>query len=58
MLALVDSLHSITKRFKKMTKPETDDASNRFGDKLSFEIISILSIVRQLLYQHIETSIV
>lgn len=40
-----------------MTKPETDDASNRFGDKLSYEVISILSIVRQLLYQHIEVSI-
>jgi len=45
---MVDALHLIAKRFKKMTKLETADASNRYGDKLSHEIVSLIVKIRIL----------
>lgn len=53
-LTMVDSLALIAKKFKRMTKLETADASNRHGDKLSHEVVSLISRIRILLHEKVE----
>jgi hypothetical protein len=51
---MVDCLNQIAKKFKKMTKLDTADASNRYGDKLSHEVVSLIARVRILFLEKVD----
>jgi hypothetical protein len=50
---MTTALERVAKKFENMTKLETADASNRHGDKLSHEVVSLISVAYKMFMQQV-----